>query len=317
MRQAFQQYFCIGLAALLVGVGAVAQQTVPAPPTPNPAVGANLPALPLGANDLVRVQVYGAPQLETTLRLSADGKLKLPFLTEAIPAQGLLPEQLQALVAQSMRHESVMVDPVVQVIVQEYRSHPVAVMGAVQHPLVLQAYPGMKLLDALAGAGGLTADAGPEVVVSRDGNPTLQVNVHELMQGLTPASNLPLQGGEQVRVPEMMTIYVVGNVMKPGLVRIDEPGDATVLTAIAVAGGMKDFTGKQAFIYRVEPNASIRKEITVPLAEILDRKAADPLLQPNDVVLVPDSTRKRFGSRALEIMGTAGATAIGAYAVYH
>ncbi len=41
-------------------------------------------------------------------------------------------------------------------------------------------------------------------------------NVKQLMTGSDPGLNVPLEGGEEIRVPEARKIYVVGNVKKPG-----------------------------------------------------------------------------------------------------
>ena len=62
--------------ALASPPAALAQQR----PAGNPEFGANLPAQPVGPNDLLSVSVYDAPELSRTVRVGADGLFRLPML---------------------------------------------------------------------------------------------------------------------------------------------------------------------------------------------------------------------------------------------
>ena len=109
------------------GLPLLAQKTEPE--------GANLPAQKIGADDLLAIAVYDSPELTRTVRVSAQGQIHLPMLKKAIPAAGLQPMELESAVAQALRAEQILVDPVVTVTVAEYRSRPVSVAGAVKRPL--------------------------------------------------------------------------------------------------------------------------------------------------------------------------------------
>src|ERR1035438_3525383 len=67
--------------------------------------GANLPAQPIGANDLVAVSVYDAPELTRTVRVSTDGFIRLPMLKQRVKTQGLMPNDLE-LAIRSEEHTS-------------------------------------------------------------------------------------------------------------------------------------------------------------------------------------------------------------------
>src|SRR5579872_2308265 len=129
--------------------------------------GANLPALQIGANDLIAISVYDAPEFTRTIRVEPDGQIHLPLLTRGIQASGLVPGTLEQAIVTELKAEDILVDPVVKVTVVEYHSRPISVMGAVRKPLTFQADGSVSLLEALARAEGLTADAGTEVLVSR------------------------------------------------------------------------------------------------------------------------------------------------------
>lgn len=120
------------------------------------APGSNLPAQPIGSNDLIAVSVYDAPELTRTVRVSPDGFIRLPMLKKKVQAQGRMPGDLESAIAEALRAEQIIVDPFVTVTVSEYNSHPISVAGAVKQPLTFQATGPMTLLEAITRAGGLS-----------------------------------------------------------------------------------------------------------------------------------------------------------------
>jgi polysaccharide biosynthesis/export protein len=284
-------------------------------------VGANLPSQPVGPNDLIAVSVYDAPELSRTIRIGADGYFALPMLKERIKATGLYPADLETAIGIALRREQILVTPFVTVTIAEYHSHPISVSGSVKMPLVFQAEGPTTLLEALARAQGLTSEAGREILVSRpqpgsDGEPlmlTRRISVRGLFDDADPALNVTLTGGEEVRVPEIGRIYVIGNVKKSGAFPVQDGSDTTVLQMLALAEGLAQFANRQAFIYRREGNGS-KSEIPVPLDKIMKRQAPDVTLTANDILYIPDNHGKRIGMAALEKLllfgGTAGATAL-------
>src|ERR1017187_5627976 len=111
--------------------------------------GGNLPAQPIGANDLIAVSVYDAPELTRTVRVSTDGFVRLPMLKQRVKAQGLMPGELESAIAKALQDEQIIVDPFVTVTVAEYNSHPISVAGAVKQPLTFQATGPVTLLEAI------------------------------------------------------------------------------------------------------------------------------------------------------------------------
>lgn len=278
----------------------------------------NLPSQPVGVDDLLAISVYDSPELTRTVRVGADGTIRLPMLKEKISVQGKLATEIETAIAQELSAESILVDPVVTVSVAEYKSRPVSVIGAVRSPITFQALPGTTLLDALTKAQGLTDDAGADIIVTRlvasaDGKSsevTQRIPAKALLEKTDPLYNLPLAGGEQIRVPEAGKIFVVGNVKKPGAFSVhDALGNTTVLTAIAMSEGLDQYAQKVAYIYRREASGPDQNGLPVELTKILDRKAPDVPLQPNDILYVPDSKTKRMTLGTLEKVFTFGSSA--------
>jgi len=316
------------LSTILFAAAALAQQQQQSNRAATiPEQGANLPAQAVGPNDLIAVSVYDAPELSRTIRIGTDGMIRLPMLKQLIKAEGLFPADLETAIAKALREEQILVDPFVTVTIAEYHSRPISVSGAVKMPLVFQAEGPISLLEAIARAQGLSENAGPEVLVSRsqpgpDGTNvmlTRRVTVRNLINDADPAVNIKLTGGEEIRVPEVSKIYVVGNVKKPGAFPVQNGSETTVLQMLALTEGLEQFSSKNAFIYRREANGG-KNEIPVELDKILQRKSPDVPLIANDILYIPDNRNKRIGMRALEaIIGFgvgAGSTAL-IYGSYH
>ncbi len=182
-----------------------------------------LPNQKIGPNDLVAVSVYDQPELTRLVRVTSDGFVRLALIKKPISAQGLMPSQLEEAIAAELKAEQLVLQPIVTVTMAEYKNYSVTVMGSVKNPLTFQAPNPVKLLDALSYAGGLTADAGSEILVTRSavdstGTPALtqRIAVSALIDSADPEFNLALTGGEEIRVPEAARIYVVGDVKQPG-----------------------------------------------------------------------------------------------------
>lgn len=275
----------------------------------------NLPSQQLGVDDLVAVSVYDAPELTRTVRVEADGTIHLPLLHDGVKAFGLYPGELEAAVADELKTEQILVDPVVKITVAEYHSRPVAVMGAVKLPVTFQAVGAVTLLDALAKAGGLTDLAGAEILVTREGE-VEHVPVKRLLNDADPAVNFALHGGEQIRVPEAGKIFVFGNVHKPGAFLVRDGTENSVLKLVAMAEGLAPFHYKIAYIYRPQADGE-RQEIPVALDKILDRKADDVALEVNDLLYIPDNKGKRLAAGVVDRLAGFGSSTASGLIVWH
>jgi len=292
-------------------------------------LGANLPAQPIGGEDLLAISVYGSPEFNRTVRVSEAGRIRLPMLKQEIEANGLLPAELESRIGCAFVREEILVDPVVTVTVAQYQSRPISVLGAVRAPLTFQASKRISLLEALARAQGLSEEAGSEILVTRHepnagpdvSNENVQrILVKSLIDHADADSNITLHGGEEIRVPPSGRVFVVGNVKRPGAFKAEDPDGMSVLKALAMAEGLAPYSTKQAFVYRRSGSAYSGKsskegaprEIAIQLQKILDRKAPDVPLEPDDILYVPDNHSRRATVTAIErAVGFATATASG------
>lgn len=296
------------MMATLLAATAVAQDKVPGLDS------ANLPAQKIGVDDLLLVRVYDSPDMTRTVRVSADGTIRLPMMKQNVQVLGLLPVEIEKVLADALKTEQLLVDPFVTVSVSEYHSRPISISGAVRAPVVFQAIGQVRLLDALARAGGMAPEAGGEIIVTKpNGNTGAQsvtrIPTKALIDGSDPALNLALAGGEEIRVPTVGTVVVTGNVRDPGVFPVQETGTTTVLTAIAQAKGLGDFQPKLVYILRPDDQGT-RHEIEVDLNSILKRKKPDVVLQAKDMLYIPLNNRAKQTDRAINVLtGTSSSVA--------
>jgi polysaccharide biosynthesis/export protein len=317
--------FLLCLAVLVFSVGSALSQSQGGSAAGTQMVGSNLPMMRIGPDDLIAVQVYDSPELTRTVRVSADGTIRMPMLKQKIRVDGMMPAEIETAITKELQTEGILVEPVVTVSIAEYLSRPISVAGEVRAPGSFQAQPGMTLLDAVIRAGGLTDEAGSDIIVTKtikdpDGQ-TQQVNQRIPAKGLLdasdPALNLALMGGEQIRVPPAGRIYVVGNVKNPGAIKVHETNDATVFKVLAMTQGTLPFTQKVAYIYRKEAGPAGQDGIPVQLSEIMHRKSPDVPLQANDILYIPENSSQKLTVDILRAsMGIATSVAIAMLYIY-
>lgn len=155
----------------------------------------------IGIGDVLKVTVWKNPELDTTAPVRPDGHISLPLLGD-VRALGLRPVELQQ--ALNRAFERFVTAPGTAVIVAEIHSRKVFVTGEVEEPGAYDLQPRMRLLQALAMAGGLTPYAKDRVVVLRqlaDGEQRIEVRPSRIVSGRDLDDNLLLRPGDTLVVP--------------------------------------------------------------------------------------------------------------------
>ena len=252
----------------------------------------------LGVGDLLEVNVYGVPELNTKARISSSGDVYLP-LVSYVHVADLSPEEAQALIEKRLSDGGFLKDPHVSLFIDEYASQAVTVLGEVAKPGPYPIIGDRRLYDLISAAGGLTEKAGRTVTIAHRNKPNQPVTVR-LAEGLaqTSDSNVPVKPGDTIVVQRAGIVYVVGDVGKPSGFLMDNDS-LTVLKAIALAGGTNR-TAKLngAKIIRKTPEGM--QETAIPLKRILQAKAADVPMRADDILFVPGSAGKAAAYRGVE-----------------
>jgi polysaccharide export outer membrane protein len=236
----------------------------------------------IGPGDLLRIAVFDHPELSIDARVTQSGKITFPLLGQVSVAGGSTRDVEQQL-AKALTVGAYIHNAQVAVLVAEYQSQLVSVMGEVLKPGPYALQKSYRVLDVLAQAGGvviaqMVGDPGAAdyaTLLRQDGTKQ-RIDLETLFEG-DPSQNVPVQAGDTIYVPRAPQFYVYGEVQRPGVYRL-EPG-MTVSQAISAGGGL---TPKGSLhwlsIKRVDSNKRENK-ISVHGGD---------LVQPNDVVWVKE-----------------------------
>ena len=156
----------------------------------------------IGDSDVLAINVWHEQELTRVVPVRPDGKISLPLLGD-VQASGLTPVQLQAKLTEQLR--DLLENPEVTVIVQEALSRHFNIVGEVVKPGSYSITQPMRVLDAIALAGGFRdfAKVGKMYVLraQTDGSSKrLPVKYKRAIQG-DLAENFPLQPRDTVVVP--------------------------------------------------------------------------------------------------------------------
>src|SRR5262249_33920639 len=154
-------------------------------------------------------------------------------------------------------------EPHVTVFVREYASQPVSVIGAVKLPGIYQIKGQKFLLDMLAMAQGLDQNAGKTIQVIRkqadstDVSETITVSSEDLFQNGKTELNIAIKAGDVINVLQAGSIFVVGEVMRPGEFVLRQGKDISASQAVALGGGFaKEAKKQECLIVRLHRDGS-------------------------------------------------------------
>ena len=239
------------------------------------------------------MRVFELDQLNRKVRVSGDGHIELP-LVGRLRAAGLTSEEVAAAVATHLKDRYVQ-NPQVSIFIVEFNSQKISLLGAVQSPSTYPLVGQRRLLQVLAEAGSLTPDAGNTLYLFRqtpDGRSArLTVPLNELLLQGDPRWNIALMPGDVLSVPpeEAIAVSVLGAVNSPGVHKLPVGDDATLLKAIALAGGLNERASKKGLQIKRRGHDGDKAIIKVNLGDILSGKVPDVILVEGDVVVVNES----------------------------
>ena len=246
----------------------------------------------IGARDLISVRVDEDEKLNGDRRVSESGTINLPLIGDVQVTGKTAGEAEQ--VIKRLLEEKYMQRASVAVQVVEFRSRPIAVIGAVKSPGNLGFSGRWTLLEVLAAAGGLAESHGNVVYVLRRADSGLSdqvtIDLDDLLVRGDSRVNIPIFPNDLINVPVTVeiTVYCLGEVSKPGALAFKSSERITVLTAIAHAGGLTDRASKRILVKRASPSDG-RTEVTVDYNKIIAGKEPDLELRQGDVIVVKES----------------------------
>ena len=244
----------------------------------------------IGPKDLLEITVFELPELNQTVRVSEDGSITLSLLGK-VEVSGFTAQELEAKLARLLDQQFTK-GAHVTVFIKEYQK--VSVIGAVGRPGMYELVGPMTLLEAIAQAGGLTAQAMNEIFVYRTGPDGKQERIvivlEDLMTDGNPELNIELKPKDVLTVPidQTLNVFVYGEVKTPGAIPYMSSKKITLLQAVAQAGGTTEWAKKsKVVIKRRDKRTDKEMKIRVNLKKMISGKIADIVLEEGDVVIVP------------------------------
>jgi polysaccharide biosynthesis/export protein len=268
----------------------------------------------LGPGDEIVIVALDAEEISNKpYRIGASGDIGFPQIGR-VPAAGLTVEELEKELSERLK--VFIKNPQVGVNVTQFKSQPVSVIGAVASAGVIQLEGRKTLLEVLSLAGGIRQDAGyrvqitrkaergpiplPSATTSTSGFSVAEVNIRSIMNATNPEENIQILPEDVISVPKAELVYVMGEVKKPGGFVLSDRNSISVIQALALAEGTSSSANKKSGkIIRPVPDGN-RIEIAINLQDVLSGKAKDAMLQPDDILFVPDSYAKSTLRRTLE-----------------
>ena len=265
--------------------------------------------LPIGSGDLLEISLFGTTDFHEEARVTNTGEITLPLIG-ALHVAGLPPAQAGNVISKKLIEGNFYKNPQISVLVKEYATEDVYVLGEVQKPGLYPVLKVRNLLQAISLAGGTTQKAGRDVVISNKNRPGNRVVATLSGDDATNPEVLP---GDTIAVQKAGIVYVVGDVRQPtGIVLENE--NLTVLQAIAMAQGTNpDAALSHAKLIRKGADGPLQMDL--PLKKMLTARTPDVKVQAEDIIFVPKSTATAFSKRGLEAAIQA-ATGVAMYHTY-
>lgn len=235
----------------------------------------------MGAGDVIRVTVYEHPELNAVIRISETGNINFPLVGE-LSIAGLTEKQAELKLTALLESKQIVRSPHVSLIVEQYQSKRVSVLGQVAKPGVYAISRDSTLVDLIAEAGWLTEQGADVAILTKHAGGKggrVVVDLSSVLEEGEQEKDVPVFDGDRIYVPRMHQFYIHGQVNRPDAYRL-EPG-MTVMQALSVAGGLTDKgTERELTINRRSGDGAGVISIPADLTHAV---------QPDDVIFVKES----------------------------
>lgn len=240
----------------------------------------------LGPGDEVIIDIYGASQTSSKLKVSPDGNITIPKMGP-LSVAGLTVDQAQSQVRSMMgKHYQ---GSSIKVTVGQTRSVIVNVMGEVKTPGTYTLSAFSTVFNALHMAGGIT-ELGTlrNIKVSRNGRVISTIDVYDYITSGRLTGNVMLQDNDVILVgPYENLVEITGRVKRPMFYEMKK--NESLQSAINLTGG---FTGS-AFKEKIRVQRIGSEGMTVHNVDEFDFSSF--MLEDEDVIIV-DSIIDRYNN---------------------
>jgi polysaccharide export outer membrane protein len=292
-----------------VGSDPLAQTRKPSPPASGQsasgvtAVPEDFAKVKVSPGVLLKFGVYDAPEMDATLRVTADGKINVP-LVGPLQVDGLTVTEVRAKVTDALVAGEYFKAPQVSIDILQFAPSYITLFGEVQTPGRFQILAPINLPEALALAGGETAEASTSIEIKHPGAGENNVeNIHyDKELNKSGQEDVTISPGDTITVRRAGVVYVLGAVHRPGGYLMVNRGSLDLLEALSLSGGTAlDASTDQIRVLHREGDRLV--EVTVKLSSMTNGKTFSPTLRDKDIVYVPSSKAKSILINGAAIIG--------------
>ena len=234
----------------------------------------------LGAGDVLKISVYGNPDLALETRVSEAGEITFPLVGNVVLG-GLSVSAAEKKLGGLLESGGFLRKAQVNIIVTQLQSQQVSVLGQVNRPGRYPIEGKRSLMDMLAMAGGVSPDGGDTVslIRKRNGKTTREIiDIIDMVRSADLNRDLDVAGNDVIFVERAPRFYIYGEVQRPGAFRLER--SMTVLQALSVGGGLTP--------RGTERGIRIKRRDEAGKLQVINAKH-DDLLQVDDMVYVQES----------------------------
>jgi polysaccharide biosynthesis/export protein len=269
--------------------------------------------LQIGAGDLVDVEIFNTPELSAPkLRVDQYGNITLPAIGHPVMVGGLSTSAAAERIREQLQAAQIMPDPHVTVFILEYATQGITVLGEVKAPGTYTLLGPHSLYDALSAAGGPTPTEGASIVITHANDPSHPITIDVKSANYSELQKATIvYPGDTIVVSRAELVYVVGDVGRSGAYYMQNGRSLTVLELISLANGINR-TAKMSKCSVIRKVPEGVETIRFDLGKVMQSKLANFTLLAGDVVVIPRSGLKDFGTTALPGVTNAVASATSA-----
>jgi polysaccharide export outer membrane protein len=291
---------CLGVALsvplLIDAPGASAQFSGPATsstsaynqtlvPTTDPAIlypGERDVVLTVG--DDITIRLFSDGKYAPIVRINNDGTVLLPLIG-IVHLEGLSVTQAEHLIAEKLEADGMYRNPQVTLQITEGPNAVITVTGEIHG--IIPVVGSRHLLDVLSAAGSLPSTASHVITINRPGVAKPIVVDLGTDPMLSSLANIPVFPGDTIVVSRIGIVYMLGSFNSQlGTIPLNSYTPLTLTEATALAGGIK-WEGRFADLRIIRTTGDHRTVAVYNIKKVLNGKAPDPILQPNDIVYLP------------------------------
>lgn len=251
----------------------------------------------LGKGDEITVDFAGRPDLQAKLVVGPDGRITLPLAGDVMLAGLTRPEASRAI---DSALSSYYTNLTAQVTVTKYTANRILLLGAVEHPGLLNFDGTPTLLEALTrgglATGGAPAGAVPgkgsqipdRCAIYRGQDQVVWVDLKKLVESGNALADMRLRRDDVIYVPSASErfVSVLGQVQKPGAIQLTSSD--TLASVLAEAGGFNEKAGNTPHIEIVDPSSGTSR--LVSFKDVINpAKSLEITLKAGEIIYVPQT----------------------------